>query len=116
MTDTLVCAAAASSSLIPEDWAVSRSMVESALRRWFQERAVQQERVLAGMVLDATEDIIICSDLQRLRDMPSRFMAAQVGQFLTGHFPTAKYLHRFHHVPTPCCECCGVVDTRAHLL
>ena len=48
--------------------------------------------------------------------MPSRFMAARVGQFLSGHFPTAKYLHRFGHLPTPLCECCGVVDTRGHLL
>ena len=77
--DTLARAAAASSSLIPEDWAVSRSMVESELRRWFQERAVQQERVLTGMVLDETEDIIIRSDLRWLRDIPSRFMAARVG-------------------------------------
>ena len=68
------------------------------------------------MVLDPTEDGIIRSDLRWLRAMPSRFMAARVGQFLTGHFPTAKYLHRFRHVPTPLCECCGVVDTRAHLL
>ena len=68
------------------------------------------------MVLDPTEDGIIRSDLRWLRAMPSRFMAAWVGQFLTGHFPTATYLHRFRHVPTPLCKCCGVVDTWAHLL
>ena len=62
------------------------------------------------------EDSIIRSDLRWLRDMPSRFMAARVGQFLSGHFPTAKYLHRFGHLPTPLCDCCGVVDTRGHLL
>ena len=48
--------------------------------------------------------------------MPSRFMAARVGQFFTSHFLTAKYLHRFHHLSTPMCECYDVVDTCAHLL
>ena len=114
--DALARAAAASSSLVPETWGVSRTMLEGALRRWFQERAIQQERALAGDILDPLEDTIIRSDLRWLRNMPSRFMAARVGQFLSGHFPTAKYLHRFGHMPTPLCECCGVVDTRGHLL
>ena len=43
-------------------------------------------------------------------------MAARVGQFLTGHFPTGVYLHRFGHLPSPLCEGCGVPDTRAHML
>ena len=48
--------------------------------------------------------------------MHSRFMAARVGQFLIGHFPTGVYLHRFGHLPSPLCEGCGVPDTRAHML
>ena len=91
-------------------------MLESEIWRLFQERAITSEYVLASPILDVMEDTIIRSDLCWLRDMPSRFMATRVGQFLTGHFPTAKYLHRFHHVPSPFCDCCGVVDTRAHLL
>ena len=43
-------------------------------------------------------------------------MAARVGQFLTGHFPTGVYLHRFGHLPSPLCVGCGVPDTREHLL
>ena len=114
--DALARAAAASSTLAPETWGVSRMMVEGALRPWFQERATQQERALAGDILDPREDTIIRSDLRWLRNIPSRFMAARVGQFLSGHFPTARYLHRFGHLQTPMCECCGVVDTRGHLL
>ena len=114
--DALARTAASSPSLRLEAWGVSRAMLEGALRRWFQERAVQQEHTLAGEVLDTMEDSIIRSDLRWLQDMPSRFMAARVGQFLSGHFPTAKYLHRFGHLPTPLCDCCGVVDTRGHLL
>ena len=114
--DALARAVVASLSLRPEGWGVSRAMVEGALRRWFQERAIQQERALAKEVLDLMEGTIIRSDLRWLRAMPSRFMAARVGQFLSGHFPTAKYLHRFGHLPTPLCECCGVVDMRGHLL
>lgn len=67
-------------------------------------------------MLDPTEDPIITTDLRWTRLMPSRFAAAQVGQFLTGHFPTRTYLHRFHLSTSPLCECCQVADTRAHLL
>ena len=91
-------------------------MLESEIRHWFEERAIASEQMLAGFLLDEREDTIIRSDLRWLRDMPSRFMAARVGQFLTGHFPTAQYLHRFHHVPSPFCDYCGVLDTRSHLL
>ena len=48
--------------------------------------------------------------------MPSRFMAARVGQFLIGHFPMGVYLHRFGHLPSPLYEECGVLDTRGHML
>ena len=108
--------AATSADVCSMDWRVCRPRLESEIWRWFQERATTSEHVLASPILDVMEDTIIRSDLCWLRDMPSRFMAARVGQFLTGHFPTAKYLHRFHHVPSPFCDCCGVVDTRAHLL
>ena len=114
--DALARAAATSTSLCPVAWGVSRSIVESRLWHWFQERAIQQERTLARADSTPGEGPIIRSDLRWLEAMPSRFMAARVGQFITGHFPTAKYLHRFHHLSTPMCDCCDVVDTRAHLL
>ena len=91
-------------------------MVEGALWQWFQERAVQQEIALTGEVLNSMGDTIIRSDLLWLRAMPSCFMVGFVSQFLYGHFLTAKYLHRFGHMLTLLCECCGVVDTIGHLL
>ena len=114
--DQLARAAAISMTHQPMAWKVSRSMLERAIRHWFHERACASERALAGMIVDETEDIILRSNLRWLRDMPSRFMAARVGQFLSSHFPTGTYLHRFHHAPSPMCGCCGVLDTRAHLL
>ena len=62
------------------------------------------------------EEVIVHTDLGWTQAMPSRFMAARVGQFLTGHFPTGVYLHRFGHLPSPLCEECGVPDTRGHML
>ena len=47
--------------------------------------------------------------------MPSGFMATQVGQFLTRHFPTGVYLQRFSQSPVPLYEGCEVSITRAHL-
>ena len=38
------------------------------------------------------------------------------GNSIIGHFPTTKYLSRFHHLPTLMCKCYDVVDTRAHFL
>ena len=37
----------------------------------------------------------------------SRHETALVAQFLTGHFPSGQYLHRFHHRDTPECTACG---------
>ena len=74
--DALARAAAASSSLVPKTWGVSRTMLEGALRCWFQEWAIQQERALAGDILDPLEDTIIRSDLRWLQNIPSRFMVA----------------------------------------
>ena len=89
-------------------------MFESMLWCWFQERAIDQERALAGAILDLAEDTIIYSDLRLLQDMLSRFIAPQVGQLLTSHFPRVKHLYRFHYMPAPLYECYNVVDTRDH--
>ena len=91
-------------------------MLEGALRRWYQSQVCSQEHNTRGMVLEPTEEVIIHTDLRWTQSMPSRFMAARVGQFLTGHFPTGAYLHRFGHLPSPLCEDCGVPDTRDHIL
>ena len=48
--------------------------------------------------------------------MSSPFMAAMVGQFLMGHFPTDVYLYHFGHLLSPLCVGCGVLDMREHLL
>ena len=95
---------------------VSRSILEGALRRWYQSQVLTQERATRGPVLDYTEDTIIYTDLRWTRLMHTRFMAAQVGQFLTGHFPTGEYLFRFGFLSSPFCECCGVRDSRQHML
>ena len=69
-----------------------------------------------GPVLEPMEEAIIHTDLSWTRLMPTRFMATQVGQFLTGHFPTGEYLFRFGFLPSPLCEYCEVLDSRAHML
>ena len=68
------------------------------------------------MILEPTKEVIIHTNLCWTEAMPSRFMAARVGQFLTGHFPMGVFLHRFGHLPSPLCEGCGVPDTWRHLL
>ena len=91
-------------------------MLAGALRQWYRAQVTLQERVAVGTVLEPSEDVIMHTDLRWTQSMPSRFMAARVGQFLTGHFPTGVYLHRFRHLPSPLCTRCGVRDTREHML
>ena len=98
------------------DFFITRAMLEGAIRQWYQGQARSQERSTRGMILEPTQEVIIHTDLGWTQAMPSRFMAARVGQFLTGHFPTGVFLHRFGHLPSPLCEGCGVLDTRGHLL
>ena len=93
------------------DFFVTRAMLEGAIRRWYQGQVRSQERSTRGMILEPTEEVIIHTDLGWTQAMPSRFMAARVSQFLTGHFPTGMFLHRFGHLPSPLCEDCGVLDT-----
>ena len=114
--DAVARAAAAVPPSGTELFSVSRSMLESLLRQWYQSQSQNQTRLASGTLLDRTEDPIIYTDLRWTRLMPSRFLAARVGQFLTGHFPTRTYLYRFRLSPSPLCECCQVADTRAHLL
>ena len=101
-----------------ESFSVSRSMLDHHLRLWYRSQAQAQAQVQGGPAPDAAlrEDDIIYTDLHWTRLMSSRFMAARVAQFLTGHFPTGTYLFRFHLLPSPLCECCQVEDTRGHLL
>ena len=95
---------------------VSRAILEGALRRWYQSQALAQERATRGPALEPTEETIIYTDLRWTRLIHTRFMAAQVGQFLTGHFPTGEYLFRFGSLSSPLCECCAVRDSREHML
>ena len=62
------------------------------------------------------EEEIVHTDLGWTQAMPSRFMAARVGQFLTGHFPTGVYLHRFDHLPYPFYEELGIPVTCSNML
>ena len=98
------------------EYFVTRTMLQGAVRRWYQGQVRSQERSTQGTILEPTEEGIVHTDLGWTQVMPSRFMAARVGQFLTGHFPTGVYLHRFGHLPSPLCEGCGVPDTRSHML
>ena len=66
--------------------------------------------------MEPTEEVIIHTNLGWTQAMPSHFMAVGVGQFLTRHFPTGVFLHKFGHPPSPFCEGCGVPDTWGHLL
>ena len=100
----------------PGTFSVARAMLEGALRRWYQSQVCSQEHSTRGMVLEPIEEVIIHTDLRWTQSMPSRFMAARVGQFLTGHFLSGAYLHRFGHLPSPLCQDCGVLDTRDHIL
>jgi hypothetical protein len=102
-------------SALLDTWCNGR-LLERRFLRWYQDRAGRQERNLVGEVLDPTEDAVIRSDLRWTRDLPSRFAAVLVGQFLTGHYPTRVYLARFHLVDSALCTACGCPDTRAHLL
>ena len=98
------------------EYFVTRTMLQGAVRRWYQGQIRAQERSTQGPILEPSEEMIVHTDLGWTQVMPSRFMAARVGQFLTGHFPTGVYLHRFGHLPSPLCEECGVPDTRSHML
>ena len=51
--------------------------------------------------MEPTEEVVIHTDLGLTEAMPSRFMAAQVGQFLIGHFPMGVFLHKFGQLPSP---------------
>ena len=114
--DSAARAALEESRTTAGEFFVSRAMLEGAVRQWYHGQVRSQERSIRGMILEPTEEVIIHTDLGWTEAMPSRFMAARVGQFLTGHFPTGVFLHRFGHLPSPLCEGCGVPDTRSHLL
>ncbi len=50
------------------------------------------------------------------RDL-SRREVSMVAQFLTGHYPTNQYLHRFHHIDDSHCTWChSPIDDRNHRL
>ena len=68
------------------------------------------------MILEPPKEVIIYNDLRWTQTMPSHFMATCVGQFLTGHFPTGVYLHRFGYLPSPLCEGCGLLELRGQML
>ena len=91
-------------------------MLDHHLRLWYHSQAQVQVQGGPAPNVPPREDDIIYTDLHWTRLLPSRFMAARVAQFLTGHFPTGTYLFRFHLVPSPLCECCLVEDTRGHFL
>ena len=45
------------------DFTVARSMLEGALRRWYQAQVRAQERSTRGMILEPTDEVIIHTDL-----------------------------------------------------
>ena len=79
----------------------TQAMLEGVIRRWYQGQVRSQERSTRGTLLEPTEESIIYTDLGWTQALPSWFMAAQVCQFLTRHFPTGVYLHRFGHLLFP---------------
>ena len=114
--DAAARAAMEESRTTPGEYFVTRTMLQGAVRRWYQGQVSLQERSIQGTILEPSEEVIVHTDMGWTQAMPSRFMAARVGQFLTGHFPTGVYLHRFGHLPSPLCEDCGVLDSRRHML
>ena len=104
------------SQTTPGEFFVSRTMLQGPIHQWYRAQVRSQEDTAIGTILEPTEETIISTDLHWTQSMPSRFMAARVGQLLTGHFPTGVYLYRFGHLPSPLCVGCGVLDTREHLL
>ena len=114
--DSVARAAASGVRSGTEPFSVSRSMLDHHLLQWYHSQAQAQVQGAQAPGATLLEDSIVCTDLHWTRLMPSRFMAARVAQFLTGHFPTGTYLYRFHLRPSPLCECCQVEDTRGHLL
>ena len=114
--DAAARAAMEESRSTPGEFFTARPMMEGAVRRWYQGQVRTQEQSAQGTVLAPMEEEIVHTDLGWTQAMPSRFMAARVGQFLTGHFPTGVYLHRFGHLSSPLCEECGTPDTRSHML
>ena len=99
-----------------EPFSVSRSMLDRHLLQWYHSQARAQVQRAQALAAARQEDDIVYTDLHWTRFMSSRFMAARVAQFLTGHFPIGTYLFRFHLQPSPLCECCHVEDTRGHFL
>ena len=93
--DTVARGAALGTCMQTESFSVSRSMLEHHLHRWYHTQAQAQLQTTRDMGAGLAGDPIISTDLRWTRLMPSRFMAARVGQFLTGHFPTGEYLFRF---------------------
>ena len=114
--DAAARAAMEESRTTRREYFVTRTMLQGAVRRWYQGQVRSQERSAQGTILEPSAEVIVHTDLGWTQAMPSRFMAARVGQFLTGHFPTGVYLHRFGHLPSPLCEDCGVLDSRRHML
>ena len=50
------------------------------------------------------------------KDLPRRDVSL-VAQFLTGHYPTNQYLHRFHLIDNPQCTWChSPIDDKNHRL
>ena len=93
--DIVAKAAMEVSRTTPGEFFVSRTMLQGAIHRWYRAQVRSQEDTAIGTILEPTKETIIYTDLHWTQSMPSRFMAARIGQFLTRHFPTAIYLHRF---------------------
>ena len=66
---------------------VARPMMEGAVRWWYQGQVRMQEQSAQGTVLASLEEEIVHTDLEWTQAMPSRFMAARVGQVLIVTFP-----------------------------
>ena len=94
----------------------SRTSIRSAIRRHYTARLQRQwecsaaESALFRAMPRLDPSLLWTSTL-------SRHDASLVAQFLTGHFPTGQYLHRFHHRDSPACTECGcILDERDHRL
>ena len=77
--DAAAKAAMEASRMSTGEFTAVRSMLEGALRRWYQVQVRVQERSTQGMILEPTDEVIIHTDLQWTQSMHARFMAAHVG-------------------------------------
>ena len=94
----------------------SRTCLRSAIQRHYSAQ-LQRQWECSSSESDLFQAMPHFDSFISLTSTYSRYETALVAQFLTGHFPSGQYLHRFHHRDSPECVACGcTLDDRHHRL